>query len=601
MFKKDKLKVKVKEKNYIVEIIVLAFLFILIFSASTLQVKDIVSIWNQNDEFGTWQGGAWLLGLDWSEVSSTNAYYGHGYGFILAIFIKIFGHNSVLMTQAAIYFQAFMHTCGMLIAWYCIKKLFPDIPSVTRLIAASTCILTIPDLYYIYMFFAETILRFIVWCMFGIIVSYYCDYKRWYKIVIIDLLAIYAFSIHQRCILLIAIAVMLSVYEIILELKKEFKLGYVIKISITIFIIVLFFYVEYSIGQEAYISTMYSAKIDGVGGNLLSERGYTIKSILKDIIFNKKTQQIALQNLLGMIYYISAFECGFVIYGFIVCFRKVMEYKSSNKKYSIIPYIYISMASIGGVLLCTYQYANEEVYNRVELMHYGRYCSYLLAPMVMLGIIGLLTNTNLKIKKDTIRVSVLFIVAGISTFGVLKEHNVTNLFAFANACPGILSVYYEENPYSATLYHTLVGVLWILVPACLIIVSNRNEKWGNNIRIGVFLIVSIIWIGNANEEWKYTHDIQNKYVTQTYDLQNILSDTDEFIAFKSYSYGSGLLQYNNIYSKVHVISDLSELEKKHTNLLVVSQKGIDEMNYIKENYDVEYENERYFVWRYITE
>ena len=71
---------------------------ILIFILSTLQVKDIVSIWNQNDELGVWQGGAWLLGLDWSEVATLHGYYGYGYGFILAFFIRYFGHNTVLMT-----------------------------------------------------------------------------------------------------------------------------------------------------------------------------------------------------------------------------------------------------------------------------------------------------------------------------------------------------------------------------------------------------------------------------------------------------------------------------------------------------------------------
>lgn len=586
--------------NNIIEIVMLLLIFFFIFKASTLQVGEIISIWNQNDEFGVWQGGAWVLGLDWSAVSSTNGYYGYGYGFILALFIKFFGHNSVLMTRVAIYFQAFMHTGGMVIAWYCIKKLFPGVPKITRIVAASVCILTIPDLFYVYMFFSENILRFIVWCIFGLVVSYYCSSKRWYKILLIDFLAIYAYSIHQRCILLIAMAVLLSIYEFTVEIKKNnFKLFDTLRIMSVIAVVILFFLIEYKMAQTSYINTMYSAKSGGMGGNLLSERGYTFKSILKDVLFNIETETIALQNLFGMIYYICAIDCGFVIYGFILCIRKIKEKIYIGEKKESMPYIFMSITTLVGILLVVYQNAHKGVYTRVEVMHYGRYCSYLLAPMIMLGIMGLLTNTNLKIRKDVVRTLVLFIVAGITTFMVLKVHNVTNLFAFANACPGILSVYYEENPYNATLYHTLIGCGWILAPACLIIISNRNIKMRNYIRVGIFLIISIIWVYKANEEWKFTHDAQNKYVTQTYDLQNILSKTDEFVAFKSCSYGSGLLQYNNMFSKIHVIEDINELGQEHTELLVVSQKGIEEMDDILKNYYLEYENERYFVWRYV--
>ncbi len=586
------------KKKMLTEMAILSVIAIAVFILSTRQVTDIVSIWNQNDEFGVWQGGAWVLGLDWSEVVSTNGYYGYGYGFILALFIKIFGHDTVLMTQAAIYFQALLHIICIFIAWHCIRQLFPTLPIVPRIIAASVCTLSIPDLFYVYMFFSECLLRFIVWLIFGIVVSY-CSHKRWYKILFVNLLSIYAFSIHQRCILLIAMAFMLSLYEVAAYLKSNRVNKKIVIIIILMTIITgLFYFIEYRCAQDSYITTLYSVNGSSVGGNLLSERGYTVKSILRDIVFNKETHIIALQNMLGFIYYICAFDCGFTAFGFILCFRKMKDV-FSEKGHNIMPYLFISIMTLFGILLTVYQMVNKWVYTRVEMMHYGRYCSYLFAPMMMLGIVELLTQASAIIRKNTVYLIAVFLVAGLSIYNVLKTYHITNLFAFANACPGILSVYYEDNPYTATLYHTMIGCLWILLPVLGIVSFDKYTKIKSYIQIGIFIVISFVWINTADKEWRFTHEAQSAYVTQTYDLQNILHGENEFVVFKSFFYGSGLLQYNNLFSKIHVCQSFEEFGKEEDGLLVVSQKGIDEMKYIMSRYTVEYENERYFVWRYM--
>lgn len=591
---------KLKKRESIIEIFILLTLFIIIFIFSSLQVEDMLSIWNQNDEFGTWQGGAWLLGLDWSEVSSANGFYGYGYGFILAFFIKFFGYNTVLMTHMAIYFQVFIHTSCIFVAWYCIKKMFPSVNAIIRIIAASVSILSIPDLFYNYMFFSECILRFLVWITFGFIVSY-SNSKKWYKLLLINLIAIYAFSIHQRCILLVAMSVLVLCYESICYLVKNgIKMRSVISIILILISIFIFYIIEYKCAQNSYISAMYSANgNDSVGGNLLSERGYTVKSILKNVVFNLGTERIALQNMLGFIYYINAFDCGFVFYGFILCFSKI-KYTIVSRREIALPYVYMSCMTFIGILLVVYQNANEWAYERVEVMHYGRYCSYLFAPMIMFGIISVLTETGKEIRRNLLIVSSIFLLAGLSTYNVLKSHNVTNLFAFTNACPGIKSVYFTENPFTATLYHTVLGVVWICIPALILMISKRySVKKQYFVEIGSFIVIASVWINVANREWGEQYEEKDVYVTQTYDLQNVLKNLDEFAAFKSYGrYGSGLLQYNNPFSKIHIYQSLDEFDSTANDMLVVSQKAIEEMDDILQKYDVEYENDFYFVWKY---
>ncbi len=590
------------KKQYVVEVFVLIILSVVIFILSSLQVNDIVSIWNQNDELGTWQGGAWLLGLDWSEIVSNNGYYGYGYGFVLAFFIKFFGYDTVIMTHMALYFQVFMHTSCIFIAWYCIRKIFPLVNVVVRIIASLLSILTIPDLFYNYMFFSECILRFLVWVTFGIIVSYSYN-KKWYKLLLVNLIAVYAFSIHQRCILLLVMSILLFLYESVSVLiRKGIKFRYLSVMLFVIVIVALFYQIEYKYAQDSYITALYSANgKDSVGGNLLSERGYTIKSILQDIVFNWEVEHIALQNVLGFIYYICAFDCGFVFYGFILCFLRVRDMILCKKKNGVLPYVYMSSMTLIGIFLVVYQNANEGVYSRVELMHYGRYCSYLFAPMIMFGVIWLLTETEKIIRKYVLIVISIFLLAGLSTHNVLKLHNVTNLFAFTNACPGIKSIYFTENPFKATLYHTVLGVVWISIPAVIILLAKKcMDRKKQGMEILLFVMIAVVWIDIANKEWNEQYEEKRAYVTQTYDLQNVLNNLDEFVAFKSYGrYGSGLLQYNNPFSKVYVCQTLDEFGDEENNLLVVSQKGIEEMDDILQRYDVEYENDRYFIWRYI--
>lgn len=592
-----------KDTGILWEIIALFIICMIVFVFSTLQVDEILSIWNQNDEFGVWQGAAWILGLDWSEVVSTNNYYGYGYGFILALFIRFFGEDSVLMTHMAIYFQAFMHTSCIFIAWYCIRKMFPTVDAVTRIIGASVCILTIPDLFYVYMFFSECLLRFIVWITFGLVVSHACN-RKWYKMLLINVVAIWGFTVHQRCILLVGLAAMLFLFETFVSIKK-----YGVRAHATVMLVIvaigsiLFYIIGYICAQESYISMLYHAGGESnLGGNLLSERGYTIKSILKNVVFNREVEQIALQNMFGMAYYICASDCGFTFYGFIMCFYKIKNLISRKDNNLVLPYVYMGGMTLIGIFLVVYQNANEGAYSRVEVMHYGRYCSYLFAPMVMLGIMFVLTESTVKLRKSVQVVSGSLLIAGIVTYNVLKSHNVTNLFAFANACPGITSVYYTENPFTATLYHTALGIIWILFPAVILIFFDKHLVKKRYVQIGIFVCISVMWLYIANREWQETHNGQNAYVTQTYDLQNILKNTDEFAAFKSYGrYGSGLLQYNNMFSKLHIIQSLDELGEDENGLLVVSQKGIDEMDEIVQRYSIEYENERYFVWRYKME
>ena len=587
---------KIRNDKY-VELLILLVASVIIYFISTMQVKNMMTIWNQNDEFGVWQGAAWILGLDWSEVSSNNGFYGQGYGYLLAPIMYFWGHDSIKMTHIAIYFQAFYHTGILYIAYYCTKKLFPQINSILQIIISCLSIISIPDLFYIYMFFSENLLRFLVWCMIGLVISYISN-QRWYKLLLINAISIYAFSVHQRCILLVAMAGLFYFIECIRSLKvnekKMITLLNIVLISIITIILYLFVY-KYS--QNMYISSMYSAAKEGVGGNLLSERNVSIQDIVM-LLVNANTIKIMFQQLCGCIYYFTAYDCGFALFGFMGVLLLIKDKKKKLLSYNVFPYIFISCLALGAVGLTVVQNSQSGISNRVEVNHYGRYFSYTLGPMIMLGL-GFLFSYDYKLKKKIIITNMLvFIFAGVVTYNMINWNNVTSLFAFSNACPGINSVYSSDGPKTATLYHILIGIIWIFIPSVLILFANKYNKLSNMILTFTFLAVATIWICIGNRESINQYNAQKQYVVDTYDLQYVLSEQTEIVVYKANKYGSGLIQYNNVYSKIYVCNDLSQLKEYGKKVCVVSQNGIDEMNQIKSEYEVIFSNNRYFVWIY---
>lgn len=591
-----------KEDNLLnrYEKIVIITIAMVIFLITLLPIRKVISIWNQNDEFGVWQGAAWLLNLDWSEVTSSNGYYGYGYGFLLFPFLKFLGDNIALMTKVATGFQALMHAITVIIAWVCAKKLFPDIPSVDRIVGAALCSVTVPDLFYINVFFSECILRVLVWLIFLCIVYYSTSGKIRYN-VLANLLSIYAFSIHQRCILLLGISFAILMFSVIYSFMHEHKKWAVaLKSLASLTCIFLFYFGEYKMLQELYIQKMYSASSsEGIGGNLLSERHYSLEYLLKDIFFNADAEKIAVQNMLGNYYYVFAISFGLIGIGAVCCFIYIIRNYKAGKWRDIIPYFFVFCSVLGGILLVVYQYANEYVYTRVELMHYGRYSSYLYAPMILIGVLSLFSLPVKQSVKIILSTTLAFIVSGISTSNVLEKNNVTNLFAFPNACPGIRSVYFTDTAYNATQYHTVVGVAQTLcIVLLLFLLNNSAQRIRTYIKIIFMVVVSSIWFYTANSEWEKTRYSHSNDVEQTYDLNKILSQETDFIIYKSNLYGGGLFQYNNPKQKIHIRNDMSEFMESDSGLLVVSKKELIDINEIDNKYEIVYQNPIYIVWLY---
>lgn len=578
---------KIKKHNYLF----LTLIVIAIFLITLLRVTKMKTIWNQNDEFGVWQGAAWVLGLDWSEVSSTNAFYGQGYGYLLAPFLYFGGNNPIRVTRVAIVFQAFIHAISGFIIYYCLGKLFPELNEKNKYIVILVSLLNIADIYYIYYFFSECILRFIVWCYIGIVVNYYQKPKM-YKLLFLLALSFYSFSIHQRCILLVILTFLIGMYEIFFKYKKKC----VDKIIIFLGCSVLLYLIIYKFTQDNYLLNMYNSLTgEEVGNNLLANRN------ILDIIFDKLLNLSKFKSIFfvmcGMIFYINAKDFGLTFWGIKLSYTYFKNHKIIEQRDKEIPIVIIALMFIFSVVLTILHVGSSFNYSRMDQLFYGRYCSYTFSPMIMLGTVMLMKSSVKEIKANICILNIIFVLCGYIALAVINLYNITEKFAFHNSCVGIVDKFYNDTPQNAILYYILIGSIGLFIPLVIKLILSSNIKVNNVIAIIMLFCCVYSWIDTAYYEIDYTNNMKEKIVNCNNDLTDILKSENEFVVYKCNKYGEGLIQFNNPFSKVHIISKINELEQ-YKDFLLITANDNEENIQIEDIYIKIYTNDLYTVWKH---
>lgn len=111
-----------------------------------------------SDELGYWAAGAWMNGIDWSPVFSRSAYYGWGYGVILAPLFLI--SNSAIRFQAAVFINIMLMLCSYLLLVSINAHIFPHIKKYMISIVSGTTILYSYNIVYAHLTMCESVLIF---------------------------------------------------------------------------------------------------------------------------------------------------------------------------------------------------------------------------------------------------------------------------------------------------------------------------------------------------------------------------------------------------------------------------------------------------------
>lgn len=558
--------------------LVLAMVVVFLASVWGIQYNQTIGVWG--DEFGYWQGAAYILNKDWSSIASTNAYYSYGIGIILAPIMFLFSSNTVVMYQVTLLLEAILLSSCVLTAYSCLCQLKLCESDFLKIIIAMVTILYPSNLVFVRTTLAEIMLIFLSWQIFYFLIKFSASQKVSQAIILI-VLSTYAFLVHQRALaILIAVIISISVvYRINLFNKKNI-------IITVVFLILLLLSMNY---KKNYINSFYSSAIP----ETLSLNDFEgVKYKIIQTLSNWNGIKQLFLSAIGKFYYLVVASYFFVFYGIYRCVKEIVSKKKENNTLIgklIYIYILISFLLAFGLGVVSMAFGYE---TRTDILIYGRYAEYILGPLILVGMASLIDNPRMMIRPALVGVIIIGIFSAI-VYNVIPV-GAQNSNMWLN-CTGLSDLIYKRN-YGEDIVIMLGTKRCLIISVAMLLVLNMKFLSKKPVVIATFLGLSALWIHIAFYTWNYgglpwKADI---YINQKKVLNNIVSE--DFAVYQCFT--GGFFQFLQPDSKVYRVSKLEELDEYSDLNMVVTDVNAEDAPYIRENYCIIYENERFILWEY---
>lgn len=355
-----------KRERIIVGICALAIFLYAIRNVMQLSMPYIL-----DDEFGYWSVGAWIAGYDWSGVTKWCGYYSYGYGFILAIFIKIAGRLS-LAYKMAICFNGVLLAGCFIIVKKLICLLMPEMSFTKTLLLTLLLTLMPNNLYQANIAWTELLLSFNVWLMLYLLALYIKRTKVRY-LYAMSLLVVYSYMVHNR--LLVAICAFLL---IVLLLTKEKKMS-LRQVAVILGCVVVGIFLAQILKKYFYINVWKSSRV--AAGNSYT---YIIKNLIKSLSDWNSVKEL-FTGILGKWFYFSTALLNIGILG-LYAWLKSLKGKAEEALY-LHSFVWIAF---GLEIMLTVLQMYGHVTQSLNPLLYGRYADIFVGPALMIIIYSLI-------------------------------------------------------------------------------------------------------------------------------------------------------------------------------------------------------------------
>ena len=216
------MKLKLRNKNIIVHFVAIAIiLFISLININNYNMPVIL-----NDEFGYWSNAELLLNKNWLELARETPYYSMGYSIFL-VPILFFCKTYKTAYHAALVLNAVFLSIDYCCAYYILinkKDMRPLNLGDTAVYALESlaAVLVTASLFYVHIAWSELCLITVLWIIAALFVSLEKNFKT-YKVILVSLMVVYSYIIHQRSIGAI-IAFVICMIWLLLYKKKYWHL-----------------------------------------------------------------------------------------------------------------------------------------------------------------------------------------------------------------------------------------------------------------------------------------------------------------------------------------------------------------------------------------
>ncbi len=360
---------KETRKNWLF-VSMLGILLLIIYNWNLSKLGSICII---GDEFGYWSSGAHFSGLDWSDVASYNSYYSFGYGFWLAIILKLCG-NSILAYRAAIILNS-CFVLGIYILFVIFSIKFIGVVNKYKAYFVSFIVSLFSGLYFSSQSTqCETILAFFYVLEVFLLACYLKD-AQIKKLLLLSINTIYLYCIHQRAlIIIIALLLVLLLHAVFDHTKFKNLIVFIVLGACGLLIGII---LKSDILECVYLN-----------GVAVSSNNYSGQVSKIQMLFSLSGIKLFLKGILGKLYYMGASSFGLVYFGILFLFIEVKNgiLKLKNRVEADHRFLFalFNLLVVAGIAaIATIQLLDNK---RTDTLIYGRYSEFIMLPLILLGV-----------------------------------------------------------------------------------------------------------------------------------------------------------------------------------------------------------------------
>lgn len=552
MLKKIKMK-RIKE-NLSMMILTLVIIGIGLYRINE-QIAPIILM----DEFGYWSNAAFFAGLDWSEINQFNNYYSYGYSIFLALLIKVFGTSSFLY-KSAILLNIIMMVFTFLMLRQIGKIMFPKISDKLITICSFITILYPSFQANIHIAWSETALV----CFFTSAFYLLLMYLKKKKILCLYLFlsnCFFCYIIHQRCLGILFAGVFILV---VLTCNENIS----IKKLLCMLLLLLGLVIGHSYIKNILLSEVF------VSATNSSANANDYSSIFEHIIVWSNYEGIKklFFSVLGKLLYLFIATMGLLPMSIIYFFDSKMEWRSLFKVKKInkgqIVAIFLILSLFFTVMIASVFTLNAM---RLDVLVYGRYTEWLLAPFILIGLLFL--YKNLKGRKYLWKVGTIILFLCCIVMQEYIRHPEWD--TFFDICSLVMAYFrkFDRNSYSF-LFLAALGC------ATFILLASVTKKKNMYIFIVILYLVWILpcswWCINRVLGSNYRSEIclqMDEYISEEDKIYFVYDGTESLWYVADLQVMNPYLKFINIDAKQ--IQEVS-------GYILVSSYNVNNKNYIDE-------------------
>lgn len=437
---------------------------ILSFFINIMFIQGSYMIFLSTDEQAPFAVAALLNGVDWSPTTSNLAYYSYGYAFVLAP-IYWLTNSAKALYQGAVLVNGLMAAAIVPIAWSIGKKMNRSLSDklligVAFCVAHYSCIIVRAHLA-----LYEMTLILVTWLLVWVYFSMEEKPKLW-KYALFGVLLIYGYMVHQRMLGIVlagGVTLFVHVVKFIKEKKGKTAAKYFVAAAVAVVVIfVLHRYCKDMFKTALWkgSSTANTNDFEGLSGRFdkyLTRQGFN--SLIKEIF--------------GQLYYMGAatFLIGFLgaFYLLRTNLQTLLAFFSKKKEMPqyAMSYLFILMAFGASFGVSVMFMAGGT--QRADFLIYGRYIEMTFGPILLMGLLAMLS------KEEKPALFSLLSVLGLVICTMVTDYSFgnTRYVEFSQvSCIGVAVFRYDGY------YHVYEATIWAIgiFTAAFLLLRKAQEK-----------------------------------------------------------------------------------------------------------------------------